>query len=210
MTDINIDLIVGLPLQTEESWRYSVEEAIATGATHVSVYMLEVDGESRLGREVLAEGSRYHAGAVPTEDETADWYQMACELLNTAGLRQYEISNFARQGHESRHNLKYWRRHPYIGFGLDAHSMLPSAGGAVRFANTDELDGYLAEESGPLRLVSEAPAADLVGREAAFEESLFLGLRLNEGVALSHLRRDYGEALLGTRCPRSKSFGRNI
>ncbi len=122
--EINIDLIAGLPHQTAQSWKYSVEQAIASGAPHVSVYMLEVDEESRLGREMLEKGSRYSASAVPSEDETAEWYQYACSALHAAGVPQYEISNFARPGHRSRHNLKYWQRQPYIGFGLDAHSML--------------------------------------------------------------------------------------
>src|SRR5438270_361530 len=124
--EINIDLIAGLPHQTAQSWRYSVDQAIASEAPHLSVYMLEVDDESRLGREMLEQGIRYGASSVPSEDETADWYQQACTAFRAAGVRQYEISNFARPGHRSRHNLKYWQRQPYVGFGLDAHSMLPA------------------------------------------------------------------------------------
>jgi len=124
ISNINIDLIAGLPHQTAESWAFSVTEAIATGAQHVSVYMLEVDEDSRLGSEVLAGGTRYHAHFVPDEDATADFYLAACERLNAACIAQYEISNFAREGFESRHNLKYWTRQPYFGFGVDAHSML--------------------------------------------------------------------------------------
>src|SRR5206468_1006695 len=142
--DINVDLICGLPGQTAASWRESVEVAIETGVSHVSLYMLEVDEDSRLGREVLASGARYGALSVPEEDQIADWYGAACEWLESVGLRQYEISNFAREGHMSRHNLKYWRRDPYVGFGLDAHSMLRSGDDVVRFANPDQLDGYMA------------------------------------------------------------------
>jgi oxygen-independent coproporphyrinogen-3 oxidase len=122
--EINIDLIVGLPHQTAQSWQYSMKQAIASGAPHISVYLLEVDNESRLGREMLGQGGRYSASAVPSEDDAAEWYQRACPALNAAGVHQYEISNFARAGHRSRHNLKYWQRQPYVGFGLDAHSML--------------------------------------------------------------------------------------
>lgn len=125
LENINIDLIAGLPHQTAESWSYSLAETIALGAPHASVYMLEVDEDSRLGRELIAGGTRYHAHFVPDEDATADFYQQACEMLNAAGIGQYEISNFARAGAESTHNLKYWTRQPYIGFGVDAHSMLP-------------------------------------------------------------------------------------
>ena len=128
--NINIDLIAGLPHQTAESWVFSVSETIATDVPHVSIYMLEVDEDSRLGRELIAGGARYHAHFVPDDDATADFYQQACRMLDSAGIAQYEISNFARvappsQNNESRHNLKYWTRQPYVGFGVDAHSMLP-------------------------------------------------------------------------------------
>jgi oxygen-independent coproporphyrinogen III oxidase len=208
ISDMNVDLIAGLPHQTAESWRYSVEQAIASGASHVSVYMLEVDDESRLGREMMEKGSRYHASAVPTEDESADWYQTGCAALEDAGLHQYEISNFARSGHVSRHNLKYWRRQPYIGFGLDAHSMLLTDAGAVRFANTSEMNDYMGSETAAdpfgLRVVVEKADArefDEIGRKEAFEESLFLGLRLNEGVRFNELRDDFGEAMLRDAMP---------
>ena len=141
--EINIDLIAGLPHQTAQSWQYSVDQAIASEAPHISVYLLEVDDESRLGRELLEKGSRYSASTVRSEDETAEWYLQACVALNVAGVSQYEISNFARPGHRSRHNLKYWKREPYMGFGLDAHSMLAAGTNAVRFANTSDLDEYL-------------------------------------------------------------------
>lgn len=205
--EINIDLIAGLPHQTAQSWKYSVEQAIASAAPHISVYMLEVDDESRLGREMLEKGSRYSASAVPSEDETAEWYQYACTALHSAGISQYEISNFARPGHRSRHNLKYWQRQPYIGFGLDAHSMLATDAGAVRFASTSDLDEYLGNEgSTPFRLLEPAsntvaPEFDIVGHDEAFEESLFLGLRLNDGVDLNHLRHQFGDAMLDDAMP---------
>ena len=127
--NINIDLISGLPYQTLESWNLSLSHVIDSGVPHVSVYMLEIDEDSRLGRELIAGGTRYHAHFVPDEDVTADLYEIACERLDNAGVRQYEISNFARTGHESRHNLKYWTRQPYLGFGVDAHSMLQAKAG---------------------------------------------------------------------------------
>src|SRR4030088_2406201 len=139
ITNINIDLIAGLPHQTVDSWVFSVEQTIETQTPHASVYMLEVDEDSRLGRELIAGGARYHAHFVPDDDATADFYQQACQMLASAGIAQYEISNFARvaprssgdelQNNESRHNLKYWTRQPYLGFGVDAHSMLEPLGG---------------------------------------------------------------------------------
>ena len=183
--DINIDLIAGLPHQTAEGWSQSLAETIALGVPHASIYMLEVDEDSRLGRELIAGGTRYHAHFVPDEDSTADFYQQACETLNAAGVAQYEISNFARPARESRHNLKYWTRQPYIGFGVDAHSMLRAVAGdpeAIRLATPDSLDGYMNRV--PHNLVQ-------VSTEAAIEESFFLGLRLNRGVDWGRLASKY-------------------
>lgn len=187
ITNINIDLIAGLPDQTAESWEFSLAETIATGASHVSVYMLEVDQDSRLGRELLAGGTRYHAHFVPDEEAIADFYRTACERLQSAGIAQYEISNFAREGFESQHNLKYWTRQPYFGFGVDAHSMLDSATedlDAVRFAPADSLEKYMS---------GSALQRTAVSRQAAFEESCFLGLRLTRGIRLQKLAAKFGE-----------------
>jgi oxygen-independent coproporphyrinogen-3 oxidase len=187
IANINIDLIAGLPHQTAESWEVSLAEAIATGAPHVSVYLLEVDEESRLGRELLAGGTRYHAHFVPDEEAIADFYGIASERLRSAGITQYEISNFAHAGFESRHNLKYWTRHPYFGFGVDAHSMLTSATTeieAVRFAQPDSLEKYTSETDLQRTVVTH---------HAALEESFFLGLRLNRGVSLKDLSQKFGE-----------------
>jgi oxygen-independent coproporphyrinogen-3 oxidase len=187
ITNINIDLIAGLPHQTAESWKESLDQATATGAPHVSVYMLEVDEDSRLGRELIAGGTRYHAHFVPDEGAVADFYGAACESLERAGVAQYEISNFARAGFESSHNLKYWTRQPYLGFGVDAHSMLASAepeAEAVRFATADSLEKYIAG----------SPMQTTVGsRTTAMEESFFLGLRLNRGVDLSEIAAKFGQ-----------------
>jgi oxygen-independent coproporphyrinogen-3 oxidase len=188
ISKINIDLIAGLPHQTAESWDFSLSEAIATGAPHASVYMLEVDEDSRLGHELLAGGARYHAHFVPDEEAIADFYLAACDRLGSSGIKQYEISNFAREGFESVHNLKYWTRQPYLGFGVDAHSMLVSTTpefDAVRFAHADSLDTYVS---------GAAPRLTVVSHQAAFEESFFLGLRLNRGVSLLEVAAKFGAA----------------
>jgi oxygen-independent coproporphyrinogen III oxidase len=181
IANVSIDLIAGLPHQSRETWEYSLAETIATGAPHVSVYMLEVDEDSRLGRELIAGGARYHAHFVPDDDMTAELYEIACERLNQAGTSQYEISNFARPGCESRHNLKYWKRSPYLGFGVDAHSMLPASGTtagveSVRFATPDVLEEYVA---------GKEPSVTSVDAESAREEEFFLGLRLSRGIDAS-------------------------
>lgn len=187
ITNINIDLIAGLPHQTAESWQHSLDETLATGAGHVSVYMLEVDEDSRLGREVIAGGTRYHAHFVPDEEATADFYLTACDRLEASGIAQYEISNFARPGSESRHNLKYWTRQPYLGFGVDAHSMLMSATAetdAIRFAAADVLEKYVA--GSPLH-------STVVSSSAAFEECFFLRLRVNRGLNLRDITVTFGQ-----------------
>jgi oxygen-independent coproporphyrinogen-3 oxidase len=182
---VNVDLIAGLPGQTISSWMQSVEAVCGLGIEHASLYMLEVDEDSRLGRELIGGGARYGAALVPTDDTVAAMYEAGCQRLERAGLAQYEISNFARRGAESRHNLRYWRREPYLGAGLDAHSMLRHQdGGAVRFGNTDELAGYLAGDA--------EGEVERVDRAAELEESWFLGLRLVEGVSLPALRREFG------------------
>jgi len=188
ITNINVDLIAGLPHQTVDSWMFSVEQTIASESPHVSVYMLEVDEDSRLGRELIAGGAKYHAHFVPDEDLTADLYLTACEKLESAGVRQYEISNFARSGYESRHNLKYWTRQPYLGFGVDAHSMIPGLNGdAVRLFTPDSLEAYVA--GGSLHRTQTS------AREA-LEETFFLGLRLNRGVNLREATAQFGEDVI--------------
>ncbi len=185
ISNINVDLIAGLPHQSRESWDYSVNELIALNVPHASVYMLEVDQDSRLGREVMAGGQKYHSHFVPDDDVTADFYETACERLNAAGIEQYEISNFARAGYESSHNLKYWTRQPYLGFGVDAHSMLVSSEkGAVRFSNPDALEKYIAAAPQERALISP---------EAALQETFFLGLRMNRGVDLGDVAQAFGQ-----------------
>jgi oxygen-independent coproporphyrinogen-3 oxidase len=197
ITNLNIDLIAGLAGQTFASWQESVATLVDTGVSHASIYMLEVDDESRLGRELLAGGARYHAGLVPGDDTIAHMYESAIDSLAGAGLQQYEISNFAHPGYESRHNLRYWQRRPYLGLGLDASSMLrESAGSAnsaqpsyiLRFTTTDELKAYL---EGP-----QPPETAWLSPERQHEEAWFLGLRLNRGVSVSALRQEFGNQLV--------------
>lgn len=212
--NLNVDLIVGLPHQTRESWAESLEVAIASGVPHASVYMLEVDEDSRLGREMLQQGTRYGAAAAASEDETADWYAWGCDRLAAAGLAQYEISNFAQPGFASAHNEKYWTRRSYLGFGLDAHSMLRARDGvsAARWANGDDLDRYLDPAAHPmpgesgqrdgstnlrvLPAASHTAPVEIIGREAGFEEALFLGLRRAAGVELAALKLEFGAELV--------------
>jgi oxygen-independent coproporphyrinogen-3 oxidase len=190
ISEISIDLIAGLPYQTEESWETSLTEVLALAVPHVSVYMLEVDDDSRLGRELIAGGTRYHAHHVPNEDLIVTLYERACQRLNAAGITQYEISNFVLPGHQSRHNLRYWQRLPYFGFGVDAHSMLLAPTPrephrAVRLANADNLDAFLA---------GAAPERTIITDQQAIEETYFLGLRMTQGVELLAIKEEFGIA----------------
>jgi len=193
ISHLNLDLIAGLPHQTDASWQESLNMAIESGVPHISVYMLEVDEDSRLGRELLAGGKRYHAHFVPNEDAVANFYETACKTLDAAGVRQYEISNFARPDSESRHNLKYWMRQPYAGFGIDAHSMLPPAEGEMKDAGVDALRFGTPWELEAFMKWDGETACEIISPTSALEETFFLGLRLNRGVSLAEVAAKFGE-----------------
>jgi oxygen-independent coproporphyrinogen-3 oxidase len=190
ISNISFDLIAGLPHQTRESWRRSLEGLVGLAPEHVSVYLLEVDEGSRLGKELLAGGGRYSAGAVPSEDEMAEFYELAQAELRAAGYHHYEISNWAKPGFESRHNLKYWRREAYLGFGAGAHSF----SGTERWANAHDAAEYVkAIEGGRVPIEQQ----EKLTAESALEEELFLGLRQLDGIDLAQIEREYGVSLAG-------------
>ena len=162
----SIDLIAGLSGQTEASWRQSLDWIRRIAPMHVSVYMLEVDEDSRLGKELLLGGVRYGAADIPADGDIAAFYEMAVELLAGVGIRRYEISNFAVPEWESHHNLKYWKLAPYVGFGADAHSF----DGRMRRQNPESVVEYLTDNS---EQVEELPHED---------ERFFVGLRMMEGI----------------------------
>ena len=186
IANLNIDLIAGLAGQTFASWDESLSVLLDTGVPHASVYMLEVDEDSRLGREMLAGGARYHAELVPSDDAIARMYETAVERLAAAGFAQYEISNFGRVSHASRHNLRYWERRPYLGLGLDASSMLieRESGYVLRSKTTDDLKAYLDG--------SEPPEIAWLSPDRQYEEAWFLGLRKNAGVEIASLEAEFG------------------
>ena len=172
LSNLNIDLIAGLPGQTEASWRESLDWIEKLAPPHVSIYMLEVDEDSRLGAEILLGGKRYGAFDAPSDDMCAAFYETAVERLSGMGIPRYEISNFARPGCESIHNLKYWQRTPYTGFGADAHSF----DGARRWQNVESATDYVARWERGESARAESSDAN------AGEEKFFVGLRLSEGV----------------------------
>jgi oxygen-independent coproporphyrinogen-3 oxidase len=175
ITNVNIDLISGLAHETAKTWETSLDWLARLAPPHVSVYMLEVDDESRLGEELRSGGRRYGAGFVPAEDEIANYYLRAIERLREIPVEQYEISNFARPGCESVHNLKYWNMQPYLGFGADAHSF----DGARRWSNAESPAEYIErarQGRGVRREIEEVSPARLL------EEKFFTGLRQIAGI----------------------------
>jgi oxygen-independent coproporphyrinogen-3 oxidase len=186
--NISFDLIAGLPKQTRGSWRESLDSLVELAPEHVSVYLLEVDEGSRLGAELLRGGKRYSAGDVPGDDEMAEFYDTACSVLGEAGYQHYEISNWAKPGYASRHNLKYWRREPYLGFGAGAHSF----SGTERWANAHDAAAYVGAVTAGRLPVEQL---EKLTPESALEEELFLGLRQLEGIDVGRIERRYGVSL---------------
>ena len=198
--NISLDLIAGLPHQSDASWRDSVAGLLGLRPEHISIYLLEIDEGSRLGKESLAGGLRYSAAAIPDDDAMASFYEQACADLSAAGYEHYEISNWALPGFRSRHNLKYWRREPYFGFGAGAHSF----DGRWRWANVHDPAAYVvAIEQG--RLPTEQ--REEVTRAQALEEEMFLGLRQLEGIDLARIEREYEAVHLGPRIAELEAQG---
>lgn len=174
---VSVDLILGLPGQTIASFLRSLEEAMAGGAGHLSLYMLDLEEGSNLRRHVEAGRTQ-----LPEDDLTAAMYEGAVAVCSAAGFTHYEVSNFARPGEECLHNLRYWRREPYLGLGLGAHSFV----GRERFANTRDLATYLQLISG------SGKAEDFrerISEREEREEYLFLSLRQAQGVHYADLVR---------------------
>ena len=171
----NIDLIAGLAGQTRESWLESLEWIGKLRPAHVSVYMLEVDEDSRLGSEIILGGKRYGASDIPSDERIVEFYQMAREYLQGMGIEQYEISNFSKPGEESLHNLKYWLLEPYVGFGADAHSF----DGSWRWQNVESPGEYVRRFQESMPFEEERTAAN------PRQERFFVGLRLTRGIVPS-------------------------
>jgi putative oxygen-independent coproporphyrinogen III oxidase len=173
----SLDLILGLPQQTAESFRETLELAVATGAEHISLYILDLEEGTALVRQV--EGGRV---SLPDDDLVASLYTLAIERFADAGLAQYEISNFAKASEECRHNLRYWRREEYLGFGIGAHSFA----GDRRFANTRDIHAYIDGAHEPV-------FAEVLGEGEVRRETIFLGLRQAGGLHYDDVVRFCGK-----------------
>lgn len=175
---VSIDLMYGLPGQTMQVWTDTLEEAVALGVEHVSAYALIVEEGTPIAARV---------GELPGEEETLAMQRAATRALADAGLIRYEISNYARPGRACRHNLVYWRRGEYLGFGCAAHSFF----GGARFYNPSGLDAYLAG--------GRAEGREAVGAREAREEALLLSTRMCEGLSLAGWRAEFSEDFLAGR-----------
>lgn len=177
--NVNLDLIFGLPNQSLQEWESDLSEALSLSPEHLSLYNLTIEAGTEFG-------NRYARGELPeiNEDLCADMYERAMERTRAAGYDQYEISNYSRPGRQCAHNLIYWRKEPYLGFGVSAASFKDGA----RWTNTGNLNEYARTASSGR--VSRASEEALEGREALGEE-IMLRLRTCEGISLSALSNRY-------------------
>lgn len=174
--NVSFDLIAGLPDQSLDDWSRNLDEAIAMNPEHLSLYLLEIHQGTPLA-EQLRSGRR----PLPDEELAAEMYEMMIDRLAAVGYEQYEISNFAKPGFESRHNTKYWRLDPVYGFGVSAHSF----DGEQRYANERDTAKYV-------ELIETTDGAEVYReRIYAASEFVFLGLRLNTGVSLAEYRERF-------------------
>ena len=198
--NLSVDLMYGLPTQRLAEYLDSIRAAADLGIQHISAYALKVEEGTKL-YSMTETGE----AALPGEDETADMMEAGIDLLEQLGYRRYEISNFAKPGFESRHNLAYWRQSYYLGLGLNAASMLPAGAAAyIRRTNTDSADAYhrlLAEGRLPIR--ETIP----ISRDDAMFETVMLGLRTTEGVTYADFERMHGVKLLQIYADAVKELG---
>lgn len=182
--NINLDLIYGLPNQTLAAWRATLERALEFETEHLSLYGLQVEE-----RTVLKKQIELGRVSMPDADLAADMYELAVEMLRAAGFAHYEISNFAKHGYESRHNKTYWLNEPYLGFGASAHSSRHDERGEyVRYENVRSPRAYLEK----LETRDSAVASrEKISRAMQMAETMFLGLRLAEGVTWARFRERF-------------------
>ncbi len=178
--NISFDLIAGLPGQTMTDWKVNLDEAIRMSPEHISLYLLEIHKDTPLAEQVRSGRRR------PIDDElAAEMYEVMLEKLAEAGYKQYEISNFARPGSESRHNTKYWYLDPVFGFGVSAHSF----DGQRRYANQRDTSKYVSMIEASETAEVEREDVDLASEYA------FLGLRLEAGIDLAEYEHRFGYGL---------------
>jgi oxygen-independent coproporphyrinogen-3 oxidase len=192
--NISLDLMMWLPQQSREDWRESVEQLIDVGPEHASLYLLELYPNSPLKEDMARSG-----WSLAPDEDAADMYLWSMARLDEAGYRQYEISNVAREGRQSRHNLKYWEDGEWLGFGCGAHSTRD----AVRWKNVSTTVEYIDRVSSGTSPVGERRP---MGADERLEEALFTGLRLTEGLDIARIGPRYGVDVWGRYGERLQPF----
>ena len=183
LDNISIDLISSVPGQTLQEWKEELEIAAVQNPEHISVYQLIIE-EGTPFYEKYAE----HPELLPDEETSREIYLWTGRFLKEAGYEQYEISNYAKPGKESRHNLKYWERGDYLGLGLGAASMVRN----IRMSNTKDMKTYLERCDKPKTMREDV---QFLEEPRQMEEFMFLGLRKTRGVSKKEFRRIFGREM---------------
>ncbi len=179
-SNISLDLMMWLPQQTVAGWLESIDALIALGPDHASLYLLEIYPNAPLRDDMARE-----RWSVAADDDAAEMYLSGLDRMDRAGYVQYEISNVARPGRASRHNLKYWTDGEWLGFGCGAHSTR----GGVRWRNRSGTEEYISAVAAGGQAAVEHRR---LGADDRLEEALFMGLRLNAGLDLPAVKNRYG------------------
>lgn len=179
-SNINIDLMFAIPGQTGEAWRQHLYQVAELNPEHISAYSLIIEEGTPFAEQNLD---------LPDEDTEYQMYEDTAEILERYGYRQYEISNYAKQGYMCRHNAGYWQRLEYLGFGLGASSLY----GGMRFSNTHQMQEYLKESRNPDQIRKDVT---VLSRNEQIEEFMFLGLRMTEGISEKKIEENFNVRLM--------------
>ena len=179
-SNINIDLMFAIPSQTGEAWRQHLYQVAELNPEHISAYSLIIEEGTPFAEQNLD---------LPDEDTEYQMYEDTAEILERYGYRQYEISNYAKQGYMCRHNAGYWQRREYLGFGLGASSLY----GGMRFSNTHQMQEYLKESRNPDQIRKDVT---VLSRNEQIEEFMFLGLRMTEGISEKKFEENFDVRLM--------------
>ena len=179
-SNINIDLMFAIPGQTGEAWRQHLYQVAELNPEHISAYSLIIEEGTPFAEQNLD---------LPDEDTEYQMYEDTAEILERYGYRQYEISNYAKQGYMCRHNAGYWQRLEYLGFGLGASSLY----GGMRFSNTHQMQEYLKESRNPDQIRKDVT---VLSRNEQIEEFMFLGLRMTEGISEKKFEENFNVRLM--------------
>jgi oxygen-independent coproporphyrinogen-3 oxidase len=179
--DLSVDLIAGLPGQTKAGLLADVHDVLAFEPDHVSLYSLTVEDNTPLARRVAANTLT----GLPDDDKAADLWLAGRDALGERGYRQYEVSNFARRGHESKHNMTYWNLDTYIGAGPGATGTVIAGDTAWRYTDSRDIAAWMAD---PCAKADE----EHIDRDDCIRESMLMGFRLLDGLSLAHFREQFG------------------